>query len=164
MKSMKNVLLRRCGHFVGVAAVGVFALIQNASATIIAYDGFSDGGRADGRATNALSYTTYPSSTNGLNYSSLHTQSPISTGFLDAAAWNATNGFVADTSYFQAQGGGLLYTNFAPYTNGQARFFRSSGSIDTLKTAVRDASTTDLSDVQWVAMLVDFNSAPSTST
>ena len=162
---MENVLSRRLsGLFACIVAVGVLVLVQTASATIIVYDGFAEGGTADGRATNATLYTSFPSSTNGLNYSSLHTQSPISTGFPDDAMWDATNGIVAASSYFQAQGGGLIYTNFAPYTKGIARFFRSSGSYDTLKTAVREATTTDLSDVQWVAMLVDFRNAPSTNT
>ncbi|MDA3925035.1 MAG: DNRLRE domain-containing protein [Kiritimatiellae bacterium] len=163
MKSMKCVLLKLSGWFVCGAFVTVLILPQSANATIIAYDGFGAGGTQDGRETNATSYTTSPASTNGMNNDSLHSQSPISTGFADADAWDATNGIVTASTYFQAQSDGLIYPHYKPNTNGQARFFRSSGIGDNSKFAMRDAITTDTSDIQWVAMLVDFSSVPSTN-
>jgi hypothetical protein len=160
---MKCVLLKLSGWFVCGAFVTVLILPQSANATIIAYDGFGAGGTQDGRETNATSYTTSPASTNGMNNDSLHSQSPISTGFADADAWDATNGIVTASTYFQAQSDGLIYPHYKPNTNGQARFFRSSGIGDNSKFAMRDAITTDTSDIQWVAMLVDFSSVPSTN-
>jgi len=163
MKSIKWVSVNRSGLFTTLAAVGLFLTIQSADATIIAYDGFADGGLADGRATNATSYTTSPVSTDGLTNDTLHAQSPLSTGFADADAWFVTNSVVSSNLFYQARIGGLVYPNFAPMTNGQARLvntLNSSGS----KYATRTAVTTDTSDIQWVAMLVNCSSAPSTNT
>ena len=148
----------QCSSLLAAAlALGVAA---DAHASIIAYDGFADGGGSDGRAGGATAYTTSPASTNGQNNDSLHTQSPISTGFADGSAWDADNGGVASSVYFQAQAGGLTYTDYAPNAAGQARFFRSGGSATSVKTAFRTATTSDTSDVQWMGLLVNFDTAP----
>ncbi len=155
MKNMSHELVR-----VAALLAGVFLLTPCANAAVIAYDGFAAGGTADGRATNATAYTTSPASTDGLNNDSLHGQSPVSIGFDDGDAWNADGGTAAATVYFQAQWVGLQYPNFKPNTPGQARFFRSSGTIVESKWAERTVTTSDISAVQWAALLVRFNSAP----
>jgi len=160
---MSKLLTRNAFTLAVAMAVTCSIVMQTATATIIAYDGFSAGGTENGRSAGATSYTTSPASTTGLNNDSLHTQSPISTGFADGDAWTL-NDAMASFVYFQAQAGGLSYLNFEPRTSGQARYFRNSGVNSASKSATRIATTTDISDVQWVAMLLSFNSAPSPST
>ena len=156
-KNMNKVVARLC------VMLAACLIIGSAHATIIAYDGFADGGLADGHAPGATAYTTTPFSTDGLTNDSLHAQSPVSTGFADADAWFVTNSVVSSNLYYQARIGGLVYPNFAPMTNGQARMVNSSNTSSS-KIATRDAVTTDTSDIQWVAMLVNFSSAPSNTT
>lgn len=139
--------------------LGLFTAASSSNATVIAYDGFADGGTADGRIGGATAYTTSPASTNGLNNDSINTQSPISTGFADGDGWTAA-GSVASGLYWEAQSGGLTYTDYQPNTSGQARIFSTLGNMSSVRTATRVASTTDTSDVQWVAMLLNFASAP----
>jgi len=160
MKKINNQLLRGARLLAGLVMAGVFLLTPCANAAVIAYDGFAAGGTEDGRATNATVYTTSPVSTDGLDNDSLHGQSPVSIGFDDGNAWSINSGVAAASVYFQAQSTWLQYPNFKPNTPGQVRFFRSSGTITESKWAERAVTATDISAVQWAALLVKFNSSP----
>ncbi|HSI33461.1 MAG: PEP-CTERM sorting domain-containing protein [Phycisphaerae bacterium] len=89
-------------------------------------------------------------------------QSPITAGFPDANAWSSASAYNS-AIYAPVEAAGLTYTGLTS-TAGNFSYFRdSSSSSSGVKISTRAASTTDASQVVWVAFLMSVNQTPAVS-
>lgn len=128
----------------------ILALSAHAQAALIAYDGFAAGGTAP---VPSGTYVSSPNSTNGTDNNSIINQGPALTNFTG----NWTGGTWSANVYPRMESTGLTYPGMT-VTAGLVDIQRSGGTASTsTKTFSRNASTTDLSSVQWISFLLNEN-------